>query len=450
MNIIVIVLDSLRVDHVGCYGSKVKTPNIDKLAAEAAVFENAYSENLPTMPCRAAWWTGRHFFTQRGWQPFEVRDALLAEILSVRGFTSALITDTYHMHRRGYNCGRGFDTTWFIRGQEYDPWIIDESTPVDLTKCHRLRGDESDDIWKPRFAQYLRNASTFKTEENHFVAKVMTQAGRWLEQVSEHQKDDLFLWIDSFSPHEPWDPPQPYRSMYDPDYTGQELIDPVPGPAKGYLTKEELHHTKCLYAGVVTLVDKWVGALLDRLRDLGLYDNSLIMVTSDHGEPFGEHGTVRKGRPECYEELAHIPWIIRHPDGLGGGTRIPAFVQPPDMMPTLFDMLGFDVEYPSTSWGPKAAKPEPLLFTGESLEPLLKFERESLRDFAVSAYHGKQWAIRTAEWSYLLPLIEGKNPELYNRKSDLAETNNVAEDNPDVAAGLKSKLQDFADSVGSS
>ena len=166
MNIIVIVADSLRVDHLGCYGSSVKTPNIDEVASDAAVFEQAYAENLPTVPGRTAWWTGRHLFAKRGWQPFEHDDVLLAEILSSRGFASALITDTYHLHRPSYNCGRGFDTTCFIRGQEYDPWVVDESLEADITKHHRLRGDDSDDMWKQRFTQYLKNATRFKTEDS--------------------------------------------------------------------------------------------------------------------------------------------------------------------------------------------------------------------------------------------------------------------------------------------
>ena len=271
MNIIIIVLDSLRADHVGCYGSEVKTPNIDALAAESAVMEQAYSENMPTLPCRAAWWMGRHFFPVRGWQPFEHDDLLLAEILSSRGYTSALVTDTYHMHRPGYNCGRGFDTTVFVRGQEYDPWIVDPGVRTDLAPHHRLRGDDSDAMWRGRFEQYLRNASMFVNEEDHCAARVADEAVRWLERTARRQKDNIFLWLDSFSPHEPWDPPSPYREMYDPGYTGHELIDPVPGPIEGYMTAEEVAHTRSLYAGVVTFTGESLLPILsgdvDAIRD---------------------------------------------------------------------------------------------------------------------------------------------------------------------------------------
>ena len=455
MNVIVIVTDSLRADHVGCMGGKARTPNIDAFAAEAMAFDQAYSENLPTMPCRTAWWTGRYLFTQRGWQHFEPWDYLLAEVLWDKGFTSALVTDVYHMHKPVYNCGRGFDTTAFIRGQEYDPWILDESIPVDITARHRLRGDDKDEMWRQRFAQHLRNVSGFKTEEDWFAARVVKEAIRWLDHVTQRQKDNLFLWVDSFSPHESWDPPEPYSTMYDPDYTGQELIDPVPGPVEGYMTPAELRHTLALYAGLVTYVDKWVGVLLDRIRELGLWDNSLIMFTSDHGEPFGEHGIVRKARPWGYEELAHIPWLVRLPDGAGAGQRCSAFVQPPDLMPTVLDLLGIPTTLTLAYRAPvRHTFPQDVVtatkqvtLNGRSLVPLLRGEAESLRDFVVTAHHRGEWAIRTEDWTYLLPLRGERVPELYNRRTDLAEQHDVVADHPEVADALELTLRRFADDV---
>ena len=138
MNVIVIVTDSLRPDYMGCYGSTwVKTPHLDAFAKESTLVKYAYSEGLPTMPTRTAWWTGKYTFPFRGWQPLELTDVLLAEYLWDRGFVSAMITDVYHMHKPSYNCGRGFDYVQFIRGQEYDPYILDGSIDVeDLFKKH--------------------------------------------------------------------------------------------------------------------------------------------------------------------------------------------------------------------------------------------------------------------------------------------------------------------------
>jgi len=461
MNVIVLVADSLRVDHLGCYGSTVQTPNLDRLASESALLTQAYAENLPTLPCRTAWWTGRHLFTQRGWQPFAPSDYLLAELLWDKGYTSALVTDVYHMHKPVYNCGRGFDTVQWIRGQEYDPWIVDPEIKVDTTRFHRLRGDASDALWGPRFEQYLRNVSWYRKEEDYNVARVVQAAIDWLERITRRQKDHLFLWVDCFDPHEPWDPPSPYREMYDPDYEGQALIDPVPGPIDGYMTPDELRHTLALYAGEVTFVDKWLGVLLGRMRELGIYDNSLIMFTSDHGEPFGEHGIVRKAQPWGYEELAHIPWLIHHPDGLGAGQQIGGFVQPPDMMPTILDALGVGGALGTSALQLEFTAPVRLTFPqdmvvnrrtvqlhGHSLLPLLDGQTDAVREFAVTAHYGRQWALRTRDWTYMHNL-DARPPELYHRPTDLQEQHNVAPAHPEVVDQLELMLRRFVDEIES-
>jgi len=458
VNVVVIVTDSLRVDHVGCYGGHVKTPNIDRLAAEGVVFEQAFSEGLPTLPTRTTWWTGRYTFPFRGWQQFEHFNLLLAEVLWNKGYSSALISDTYHMHKPVYNCGRGFDQVIWIRGQEYDPWITDSNISVDITKYHRLRGDESDEPWRPRFEQYLRNVSWVKTEEDYPVARVVKETIKWLEYNVEKrgQKDKLFLWVDFFDPHEAWDPPDPYRSMYDPDYDGQELIDPVPGNVAGYMTPEEVNHTKALYAGEVTFVDKWVGAILNKVRELGLYESTLIMHTTDHGEPFGEHGYIRKAKPFNYEELVHIPWIIRHPEGVGRGKGIKAIVQTVDLMPTILDFLGIPTDRlelpflaPTKTMFPQDIKvtSREVRLHGQSLLPLMAGELEKIRDYAYIGHYARQWTIRNHKWSYHLAIDRGKPPELYNMEKDPMEQKNLVQDESDVANDLEFKLRRFVDNI---
>ncbi|MYE89118.1 sulfatase-like hydrolase/transferase, partial [Candidatus Poribacteria bacterium] len=247
MNIICIVNDSLRADHCGSYDGvggintvqyhtaegvkKTATPNLDRLAAEGVLFSHCYAESLPTIPTRTTWWTGRVGFPFRPWQPFRESDYLLAEVLWSHGYTSALVTDVYHGHKPVYNIGRGFDTTVFVRGQEYDPWIVDDRT-VDTNIWHRLRGDDTDPLWAPRFEQYMKNRSTFQTEEDFFAPRVTHEAIRWLDAIVNQQgkKDKLFLWVDYFDPHEPWDPHDQFWTMYKAaDYSGQDIIDTVAG-----------------------------------------------------------------------------------------------------------------------------------------------------------------------------------------------------------------------------
>lgn len=435
MNIVVIVTDSLRTDFIGCYGSKVKTPNIDRLAKQGVKFTQAYSENLPTLPTRRSWWTGKYHFHEAGWQPFTPNDYLLAEVLWDKGYKSALITDTYHMHKPVYNCGRGFDTTVFVRGQEYDPWIVDAENimPVEKSPFHRLKGGEgreSDTIWRKNFDQYLKNRSVLKKEGDYCVARVAKEAIIWLEQAASTQKDNLFLWVDMFDPHEPWDPPEPYRSRYkDPKYNGPDLIDPVPGDVRGYMTKEEIENTKNLYAGEVTFVDKYVGKIIDKLEELGLSDNTLIIYTSDHGVPFSEHGYIRKAKPRNFQNLVHIPWIIRHPESKWVGQECDALVQTVDLMPTLLDLVG--IKFNDFRLG------------GKSLMPLLEGKTNNIRDFAIGGHYSHEWYVRTHRWTYLLPLNKEKKPELYDRSQDPEEQENVIADNLDVANELELNLYRF-------
>jgi arylsulfatase A-like enzyme len=457
MNVVVIVTDSLRADHTGYMnlGAKAQTPNLDRLAAEATVFEHYYPEGLPTLPVRTAWWTGLWTYPIKGWQPFQLDDVLLAEVLWDKGFTSALVSDTYHLHKPVYGAGRGFDTVVWIRGQEYDPWIVGVDVDIAASPHHRLRGDESDPHYRLLFEQYLRNATTMKREEDYYVARTISAATEWLDQVTQCQKDNLFLWVDCFDPHEAWDPPEPYWSMYKPaGYGGAEIVDPVAGPVEGYMTPEEVERTRTLYAGEVTFVDRWVGKLLDRMRELGLFDNTLIIHVSDHGEPFGEHGIIRKAQPWNFEELVRSPLVIRHPQGLGRGKRVASFAQAVDIMPTILDFLGLpttlEQQYraPARDLFPQdvVAARKMVALEGESLLPLMSGEKQRIRDFAYVGHYGRSWAIRAQEWSFHLGLRTDER-HLFNLRDDPGEQRDLLAENPSVARDLELELRRHTDAV---
>lgn len=438
MNLIVIVADSLRYDHLGCNGNAwIQTPHLDAFAAEALRFSRVYSEGLPTLPTRTSYWTGRFTLPFRGWQSVLPGDPLLAEHLWNQGYASALITDVYHLHKPGMAFGRGFDTVRFIRGQEYDEWLTLPDEAVDDRTYHRLNGvPEEDALWGPRFRQYLKNISGRRGEEDYFAPQVVNAAIAWLE--AQTQRDRLFLWVDLFDPHEPWDPPAPYDALYDPDYAGQVLIDPVPGFCEGYLTPEEVRHVAALYAGEVSFIDKWVGRLLEAIRGLGLWENSLILFTSDHGELLGERNCIRKARPWPYDELSRIPFILKLPGGEGAGTTQHVLAQTADLAPTLCELAGLP--------------PLPGA-TGRSLAPLVHGRARGLREFAVSGFHGQSWSIRNDEWSLYLWLdgyqVKPWDPrrpgqrELYYLAQDPAETTNLVADYPKVADGLELELRRF-------
>lgn len=426
MNVIMIINDTWRFDFLGCYGNDwIKTPNLDTLASESAVFDYCYAEGLPTIPTRTTFFTGRYTFPFRGWQRLEPTDILLAEVLWNTGYQSAMITDVYHLHKPSMAFERGFDFTKHIRGHEGDPYIVDESIQVDVDKYYK--GDGKDKAVKAQLTQYLRNVSHWKSEEDTFVAQVLREGVKWLEE--QHHKDNLLLWLDCFDPHEPWDPPPPYNRMYtDPAYSGKDIIHPIPSKVEGYLTPEELHHIKMLYAGKVTLCDQWIGMFLERVKDMGLYDNSLIIFTTDHGAPFGEHGYIKKAEPGLYEDLVHIPLIIRHPDGLGAGKRFDAMVETTEIFPTILDFLGVR---------------QPPRIHGKSLLPLMAGEITSLRDFAYMGHFKRNWRISDKEWSFILNFDKGKMNELYNLIEDPEEQKNVTRENAQKAMELELELRRF-------
>ena len=301
-NVVVILLDSFRADHLGAFGgSKAKTPNLDRFAADSTFFTRSYPEGLPTIPVRTSLMTGKFTYPFRGWQVLYPEDGpLLPEILWSEGFASCLVSDTYHMHKPSYGFGRGFDEVYWIRGQEGDPYVRDPRVKVDVEPYFKLRTGRPGEEAQTR--QYLMNRHDWKTEDDHFAARVFGRAIDWLRR--QKARRNLFLWVDSFSPHEPWDPPDRYLNMYAPNYTGKRLVLPVPGDMDGYLDAAERRNLLALYAGVVTFVDACVGRLIEELKRLGMYDQSLILILTDHGAPFGEHGILRKVRPWPYEELA--------------------------------------------------------------------------------------------------------------------------------------------------
>jgi arylsulfatase A-like enzyme len=276
-NVIVVMLDSLGANYVGAYGNKwIKTPNIDRLAREGVLFENQYIEGLPTVPCRRSMHAGRYFLHNKGWSPLELEDTTIADLCWGRPIDTALIFDcpNYRLAKYGYT--RGFDKVWYAHGHSCDTGYYSQDPLYHLT----ARDYFEDHIWEAapkhsgeamwraqldEISSYLRQRQYWKSDEDQKVAQVMKTAGKYLENIDRNKS--FFLWVDSFDPHEPWDPPSVYDSNlkcpYDPDYKGKDMFLPVAGLVKGLYTEAELNHIRMLHAEKVTMCDKWLGYLLD-------------------------------------------------------------------------------------------------------------------------------------------------------------------------------------------
>ncbi len=355
MNLVLVILDSLRRDHVGCYGNDwIKTPALDALATESIRFTNAYPESLPTVQARQSIYTGNRLFPFHdhqshkgdnvrwpGWHPVRETEITMAEILAHAGYRTGLVTDVYHQFKPSMNFHRGFQQFAFIRGQEGDTYASSARMEgVDISRV--LHPSLAGTMREKGHRRYLANVSERRYEEDWFAPQVFREAMHFVE---DNRHDDFCLVVDCFDPHEPWDPPPWYWEPYDPGYTGQDLIWPPYGPT-GDLTRPEIDHIRALYTGEVTMVDKWLGLFLARLVDLALLDDTLLVVLSDHGHSLGEHGVIGKQGDCQYPELVDIIFMIRHPSGEGAGQVIEDFVYDHDILPTALNQLGIELPRP--------------------------------------------------------------------------------------------------------
>ncbi|MBO4317026.1 MAG: sulfatase [Mailhella sp.] len=407
-SVIVCMFDSLQFNYLGCYGNDwIKTPNFDRFAREGVLFENAYGEGMPTVPTRRVLHTGCATLGNTGWSPLRMCDTTISDLCWGQGIDTALIFDCpmYRLPKYGYT--RGFDKVYFIHGHEGDhayyhknPLIHkdpkDYLSPLQMEKADEiLRGPVIGPLLG-ELADYLRQRQYWHSEADQNCPRVMQKAVAYLKDVDRNQP--FYLWVDSFDPHEPWDPPSVYdpdlKCPYDPDYEGVDMFLPVTGAVEGLYTEAELNHIRMLYAEKVSVCDRALGYFMDNVRELGFEDNTLFIVISDHGEPMGNdkhgHGIMRKSRPWPYEELVHIPLMIKGP-GIPAGKRINALVQNYDISATIVNWLGIK--------GSEA-------MDSIDLMPLVLGQTEKIRDYVITGYHNAAWAIFTEEWSYVHWLVE--------------------------------------------
>ena len=431
MNIIGIMLDSFRQDHVSFYHGgnpafeKVpacQTPTLDAFAQECIVFDNAYPEALPTIPARTQLFTGQRTLPYRPWQPLTQEDISIADILRAEGYICGLIADCYHYRAPGMNFHRGFHAYRWIRGQEYDPWM---SHPTKRNLDDYVN-ENYDAVWRGRVAQFLANTDHFTGEQDWFAAQVVDEAIEWLTRNRAHPR--LFAWIDSFDPHEPWDPPSGFDTYTDPNYGGKRLILPMGGEAQNWATADEIRHIQGLYAGEAAFVDHCLGRLFQALKDLGYYDDSIIILLADHGHPLGDHGKFLKGTDRLYNELLKVPFMVRLPGG-EGARRTQSIIQFHDVLPTLLDLLGMAGNAASMH--------------GKSFLSVLRGDQDAHREAVITGFHeGGERCLRDTTWSYI-QRPTGEPRELYNLQEDPHERNNLIEQYSEEARRLSSAFGSY-------
>jgi arylsulfatase A-like enzyme len=475
MNVILILVDTLRYDFMGFNGNTwVRTPNMDRLARRSLVFDRAYLGSYPCMPARRDLWTGNFEFPFRGWGPLEYNDRDLARVLtSENGIPSMLVTDHYHLWHGGSG-NYFFDFTGydFIRGQENDQWF----PALDLEPYQLSKGSQAQHTPADYFAAYKRNVKFRASERDYFPAMVMERAAQWVEE--NQGQGNYLLVIDCFDPHEPFDPPRHYLDLYDPDWDGGELIWPTYG--RSQYSARETQHIRARYAAELTLTDRWLGHFLDTLELTGEMDRSMVVLTTDHGFMLGEHGLI--GKPwsaisdsNLYQELVHVPLVMFHPQLREPGGRSQDLVQMVDLFPTVLEVFGMRA--------PDA--------DGRSLMPILTGSENAGtgREIACFGRFGEAVNLTDGEWTLFIwpngPLNEPLNwysqlppryghahadgpkvpvspldrwpvncargsmqTQLFNIAADPAQGHDMAPDRPDVVARLKRQAGAFLTEVG--
>lgn len=445
-NLIVIVSDTLRPDHLGVNGHpRAKTPELDAWTARCVTFDNARVSSFPTIPMRTDWFTGRFGFLRHGWRDLDPQAVTLPKLLSQHGYTTQLIADTTHLLRA--NFWRPFDHFHFLRGHEGDEPLARLNAPRErvvheLAKT-RVSSPKADD---PTLADKHGHTNWRRHyEDESQIAELSAVACRWLED--NYRGGPFLLWLDCFDVHEPWFPPEYLWRMYQPEYEGDPMVHPNYNRADIY-SAAELANLNARYLAMGTLLSSHLGRVIRRIEDTGLLENSIVVFMSDHGMYLGERGVTGKTHIEpgindtwpFHVEVSRICWSMHFPPGLGVDNvrRLPQFIQAPDLLPTLLEAVGVEL--------PEGVE-------GVSLMPLLRGETETgPREVTITCSTtgvrppGEQLFARhptVTDGTWTLVLSEPPHPappKLYYLPDDPTEQHDVFDQHPIDARRLHSAM----------
>ena len=397
MKVVFALFDSLNRKSLEPYGAEtIKTPNFTRLAQKSVTFDTHYVGSLPCMPVRRDMQTGRLSFLHRSWGPIEPFDDAFAEIMFEKSVYSHLVTDHYHYWEDGgATYHNRYDTFEFVRGQERDPWKAMVQPPWERLreKYHAL---QFSDERRHKFTQYMINREFLSKEEEDFTAVQCFTHGLSFLDVNR-DADQWFLQIETFDPHEPFFAPERYRKDYPTNYSGP-ILD-WPPYARVNEAPDECAELRANYCAIVALCDAQMGRLLDYFDAHDLWRDTALVVSTDHGFLLGEHDWWAKLRMPCYEEVAHIPLFIYHPDHADkAGQRRKALTQTVDLMATFLDLF--------------AIAPPPDV-QGRSLLPLLAHDT-AIREAALYGVFGSATNITDGRYTYFRYPDDMQDQALFN------------------------------------
>ncbi len=378
MKTITILMDSLNRHRLSLYGGPVPVPNLERLAAKGVRFTRHYAASLPCMPARRDLMTGRYTFLESGWGPMEPWDESCIANLRERGIYTHMITDHYHYFQVG---GENYHTqyhSWvFERGQEFDCWAdFAGGNQIPLTSEKRQNA-----------RRYWANRSRLDVEdENAYpTARCFREAADFVRRNAA--ADNWHLHLEVFDPHEPFDCPASWLKKAGDTYDRERIYNwPNYGPVGSDGDDAvDRRHIEARYAGSLMMADHHLGMVIDAIDATESWDDTCIILTSDHGYLLGEHGYWAKNYVFDYEELTHIPLVIVHPDAIPGSI-CNALSSAIDMAPTLCELHDA----------------QPLKHAhGASLLDLVLQRRETLHERVLTGYFAKDISITDGHTTYV-------------------------------------------------
>lgn len=443
-NILFIVIDALRSKNLGCYGYRRPTsPHIDKLAQEGILFENAFCCANTTDPSLTSIFSGKyplsHGITQHAERVRiehirrfnESGTYLLPEILKTIGFHTLAVDWLGRWHRRGYDYYSGI-----LELHRFKPHtlllnvLLGRLPTIPQTTLHRI-------------ARPLFSLSERKDIDN---AKIMTDKA--ISLIKQYHREKFFIFIHYWDVHAPYGTPEPYidefaKQDYENEQSVEEVLKKFDREHRAYARRripkgvQSIEEVLARYDASIAFVDNEVGRLLTVLEELGILDQTLIILTADHGESLLEHGIYFEHHG-LYDVTIKVPLIFRYPPS-AKNSRVQGMVQHVDLIPTILDILGLDVGA--------------FDFDGKSLVPLLD-DGEQIRSavYVEEFRDEKKRTIRTPNYKFISALSErdascklcgyvhGGTKELYDVNKDGEEIHNIFQENRNLAMDLKDKL----------
>ncbi|MFQ5706560.1 MAG: sulfatase-like hydrolase/transferase [bacterium] len=411
-NVVLLIVDTLRADHLSCYGYEKETsPAIDEVAKRGVLFEQTYVQWASSLPSHASMMTSMYPYDHGAFpngKSLNPKLQTLAKVLKAHGYTNgAFVTNS--LVGSHYNFNRGFDT------------FVDQA---------------SFDYTNSTLAMWVHSLNLVRLVDRATFNDIFTSLA--LSWIEKHQSGPFFLWVQWLYPHAPYKPPHDYLAKFETGYSGKangsmKQIDLIVNH-KLKLSEADKDHYTALYDGEVAFADYQIKRIVDRLKALDLLDNSILVITGDHGENLYEHG-MEYGHYGVYDSSLRIPLIFSMPGELPVNMRIPEVVQSIDIAPTILNLLEV---------------PIPKQFQGKSLVPLTNGADSLWQSVAYSVMFRKErnfLALRKNDWKIILDVRKDRKVyELYNIPADPYELNNLIESDPAIAASLKQDLNNWIES----